>query len=227
MTRGSIAHLKHPTGWFAAGQEVARAISLLSDSAFKLYVYLCLQADRRTGRIQANQEGLASVLHKNESQIASDLNELCSRGVCQAGPQDQLVIADSFWPYRRLQATDETADQTGYVAEVKRILLAHSCVKSLFSAADEKLAAQLFANRVPLERVRRAILLGCLRKYTTLITSRGGTAITSLNYFSAIFSEVAKTEVSEEYWRYVAANVERLEREWQEKRRCREPTETK
>ena len=41
--------LKQPTGWFAAGWEFAQAIPLLSDGAFKLYVYVCLRADRRTG----------------------------------------------------------------------------------------------------------------------------------------------------------------------------------
>jgi hypothetical protein len=30
--------LKSPTGWFAAGQEMAAALALLSDAAFKLYV---------------------------------------------------------------------------------------------------------------------------------------------------------------------------------------------
>ena len=36
--------LKHAHGWFAAGPEMARAMTLLSDGAFKLFVYLCLQA---------------------------------------------------------------------------------------------------------------------------------------------------------------------------------------
>jgi hypothetical protein len=34
--------LKHPQGWFAAGREVSRAIEVLSDAAFKLYIYVCL-----------------------------------------------------------------------------------------------------------------------------------------------------------------------------------------
>ena len=42
--------LKQPTGWFAAGREVAQALALLSDGAFKLYIHLCLEADRHTGR---------------------------------------------------------------------------------------------------------------------------------------------------------------------------------
>jgi hypothetical protein len=34
--------LKQPTRWFAAGREVAQALVLLSDGAFKLYIHLCL-----------------------------------------------------------------------------------------------------------------------------------------------------------------------------------------
>jgi hypothetical protein len=36
-------HLKQPEGWFAAGREVGCALTLLSDSAFKLFLWLCLQ----------------------------------------------------------------------------------------------------------------------------------------------------------------------------------------
>jgi len=43
--------LKPSTGWFAAGQEVATALELLSAAAFQLYLYLCLYADRHTGRM--------------------------------------------------------------------------------------------------------------------------------------------------------------------------------
>ena len=38
--------LKRPTGWFAAGREVACALQLLSDGTFKLFVWLCLNAER-------------------------------------------------------------------------------------------------------------------------------------------------------------------------------------
>lgn len=44
--------LKQPTGWFAAGREVAQALALLSDGAFKLYIHLCLEADRPYGPIR-------------------------------------------------------------------------------------------------------------------------------------------------------------------------------
>jgi len=38
MIPAARLRLKRPTGWFAAGQEVATALPMLSDAAFKLYV---------------------------------------------------------------------------------------------------------------------------------------------------------------------------------------------
>src|SRR5262252_3262219 len=54
--------LKQPTGWFAAGREVAQALSLLSDGAFKLYMHLCLEADRYTGRVEIELVELTRIL---------------------------------------------------------------------------------------------------------------------------------------------------------------------
>jgi hypothetical protein len=33
--------LKHPSGFFAVGGEMQDALTLLSDGAFKIYVYVC------------------------------------------------------------------------------------------------------------------------------------------------------------------------------------------
>ncbi len=48
---------KQPTAWFAAGRKFARALTLLSDGAFRLYVYACLRAGRHTGCLRATVEG--------------------------------------------------------------------------------------------------------------------------------------------------------------------------
>ena len=42
--------LKRPAGWFAAGQDVAAALPLLSDAAFRQDVFLCLNVDRHSAR---------------------------------------------------------------------------------------------------------------------------------------------------------------------------------
>ena len=49
MSAGTRFQLKQPTGWFAAGREVRCALELLSDATFKLFVWLCLHAERGRG----------------------------------------------------------------------------------------------------------------------------------------------------------------------------------
>jgi hypothetical protein len=50
---GTQLALKQSTGWFAAGRQFGQALSELSDAAFKLYAWLCLNADRRTGHLHS------------------------------------------------------------------------------------------------------------------------------------------------------------------------------
>jgi hypothetical protein len=68
--------LKQPTGWFAAGREVARALALLSDAAFKLYIHLCLEADRYTGRAVIEPTALARIFQRDAASIEASLGEL-------------------------------------------------------------------------------------------------------------------------------------------------------
>jgi hypothetical protein len=66
--------LKQPTGWFAAGREFAQAITLLSDGAFKLYVYACLRAGRHTGCLRATVEELARAVETTPTLIAMNVD---------------------------------------------------------------------------------------------------------------------------------------------------------
>ena len=92
--------LKQPTGWFAAGREVAQALAVLSDGAFKLYIHLCLQADRHTAQARIELTELARVLRKTPASIETDLGELDHSGVCEYGG-DGIEIRDHFWPYHK------------------------------------------------------------------------------------------------------------------------------
>ena len=65
--------LKNPKGWFAAGAEIEKALTVLSDGAFKLFVYLCLHARRDTGRLETTQTELARSLRKGTASIRSPL----------------------------------------------------------------------------------------------------------------------------------------------------------
>jgi hypothetical protein len=80
MTERRIT-LKNPAGWFAAGREVARAMSILSDGAFKLYMHVCLTADRSTGRLNVDHGTLAIGLMKSRRSIVKYVEELRECGI--------------------------------------------------------------------------------------------------------------------------------------------------
>ena len=49
----------------AAGEEIAAALVMLSDSAFKLYVFLCLNVDRHSARMAWEARDLANLLQRD------------------------------------------------------------------------------------------------------------------------------------------------------------------
>jgi hypothetical protein len=212
--------LKHPSGWFAAGREVARAMALLSDGAFKLYVHLCLNADRRTGRLSAEHRGLAKALRKSRRSVVTYLEELRRGGVCnvQAAVNQHLggeiEMCDAFWPYEKPRSAAKTDTVTDYIEECRRLLGARRCVGSTFTSADNRLAASLFERNVPIEYVEHAVLLGCARKYVTLINHQSGDQIMSFSYFENVIEEVRELKMSPEYWRHLQMRVDGLEQQW-------------
>jgi len=212
----SVAHfrLKQASGWFAAGREVETALRLLSDTAFKLFMWLCLHAERSRGSISTTTDAIAHGLAKPEPQIATALDELLQQGVCHHLYGATIQIADRFWPYERLRDPAAGLESAAYIERIKQSLLARACVRCVFSPADERLATALHRRHVPFEHVERAILLGCMRKYVTLLNHNGGTPITTLHYFTGLLDEVERLEISPVYWQYVAFQVNRLEQRW-------------
>lgn len=205
--------LKQPTGWFAAGREFHQAMRLLSDATFKLYVWLCLNADRRTGRIVVELDKLAAVLGAEHRWVEGGITELCQRGVCRIGAQ-QLEIEDRFWPYQKQAPSAGTLPQADYVRSVQALFLQPACVRSSFTAADERIAVELHRRGIGLETVRNAIWLGCARRYATMLNGQTALPITSLRYFALIVDEVTQPGVPASYWEYVRRKVDQLERQW-------------
>jgi hypothetical protein len=204
--------LKRPTGWFAAGQEVAAALEVLSGDAFKLYVYLCLNAERQTGRIAGQPDGAARLFPGTEqSQVAWE--ELFRQQIC-VRREAAVEICDPFWPYEKISPSPTQQDPASYVAQVRQMIVRRACVRLSFSAADERLASNFHARGVPLAQIERAVWLGCVRKYVALLNGQTPMLITSLHYFSAIVEEVAGTEVGDGYWIHVRHKAEQLERRW-------------
>jgi hypothetical protein len=216
MNPGPRLVLKQSTGWFAAGWEFAEAITALSDASFKLFAWLCLNADRYTGRIRITTEELARILGKSEGEIQTASEELLQRGVCCPGMGMglEVEIADRYWPY------EKQARQWGpedYVTQVRKILSEPACVRCRFTAADEQMARELHRRGVSLSQVARAIWLGCARKYATLLSAPGAPPmpIASLRYFAAVIDEVvAHSRTSDTYWSYIQRKAAGLEQEW-------------
>jgi hypothetical protein len=205
--------LKQPTGWFAAGREVAQALALLSDRAFKLYMHLCLEADRHNGRARIESAALTRILRKDAASIEAGLDELQRHGVCEC-QADQVEICDRFWPYQKQVTLIAEPPEVEFLRQARAAFLAPACVRSTFTAADEKLARNLGRSGVTLEQLRRAIWLGCARKYMSLLNGQSQVLITSLAYFASLIKEVSQPQIPISYWDHVRRRMEEMETSW-------------
>jgi hypothetical protein len=213
--------LKRPSGWFAADQSFVEALELLSEGAFKLYVYACLQADRHTGRIVLEHARITRVLRQCPDRIVRHLNELTQCGVFHVDPGSPggevalIEIRDRFWPYRK-QPTGirPGSEQARFVGTVRDLFLAPACVRAVFTAADEAIAAALYDRGVSVEQMRRAVLLGCARKYASMINGQRRMWISSLQYFVPLVDEVTASAIPETYWEPLRRKVEQMEQRW-------------
>ncbi len=213
MTPGPF-RLKHRSGWFAAGEEVMQALEILSAPAFRLYLYLCLHAERRTGRAIWNPEDAAHLFHCGSQEASATLAELCQRQVCVPSGAAAMEISDRFWPYEKPILAQPGPDLVGYLEQARHLLRRPACVQARFSAADEQLAANFHRRGITLTQLERAIWLGCARKYIALLKGQPPMLITSLHYFTGLVEEVTATQVADSYWLHVQRKAEQLERRW-------------
>jgi len=210
--------LKQSTGWFAAGWEFGEALLCLSDAASRLFVWVCLNADRHSGQLRAPVTEIARVLRRPEPWVEAALRELDQCGVCR-WRQEWIEVAEAHWPYEKQAVATAAQD---YVEQVRRLLSAPACVQCRFTAADERLAQELERRGVTLAQLERAIWLGCVRKYTTLLTNGAASMpIASLGYFRTIIDEVCQNGMADSYWTYIRRKAGELERQWLSRSRDR------
>ena len=77
--------LKQPTGWFAAGREVAEALVLLLMRLSGCTCTSCLNADRHTGRLAIDAASLARMIRREPATIEDDLGALSRHNVVTDG----------------------------------------------------------------------------------------------------------------------------------------------
>jgi hypothetical protein len=195
-------------------------MTLLSDGAFRLYMFLCLRADRSSGRLEIDQTSVAKSLAKSRRSVIAYFEELKQRGVCEVKvaanqhTRGVVQICDAFWPYVVPTPAENTESADNYIKRVRTLLETRKCVCLTFAPADEKLALSLFSNHVPIADIEHAFLLGCTRKYVSWLNGQASGPIASFGYFRAIVDEVAQMDTSPEYWRYIGESLDKYERAW-------------
>jgi hypothetical protein len=65
-----------------------------------------------------------------------------------------------------------------------------------------------------LDQARRAIWLGCARKYVAMLNGQTRLPITSLAYFASLIDEVAEPQIPASYWEHVRRRMEEMEERW-------------
>jgi hypothetical protein len=228
--RNERFQLKQSAGWFAAGNSFQTALGVLSDGAFKLFAYLCLEADRPTGRFQATHRELASALGKSKRIIGRYVTELRQKEVCNVhGGKNQFAptvyqIADCYWPYHRAESGAPPSAQTDYVESVRDSFLALGCTSGKFGAADIQAAKGMHQRAIPLAVVQDALLLGACRKLLSLENATSAEPIASLQYFGALIEEVSQQPLADDYRQYLRDKNQQLAKSWNRKPQpCQHP----
>jgi hypothetical protein len=212
--------LKSPRGWFAAGAEVQKAMDLLSDGAFRLFVYLCLNARRDTGVLEGSLTQLAKNVKRSQHTVRLYLREMESADICRCrfghSPLGKGVVevTEEFWPYQRSAEESVADDSNEFIGAIRKMLQARACIKTSASAADEILVREWSDRKIRLELVEQAIIIGCIRKYVSWRNNRTRSMIASLRYFAPILEEVLTMKADPEYWAYLRYRLTRMENEW-------------
>ena len=130
-------------------------------------------------------------------------------GARQSPRPSGLTTAPSRSAAAAPAAPDGSCD--AYVECVRRLLARPSCWQAPFTAADERLAEAWHRAGIPLQTVRQALLLGCLRKSFALIDGPDAQPIGTLRYCEDPLEEVRGGSFPTAYWQHVESILERCE----------------
>jgi hypothetical protein len=218
--------LKHPTGWFAAGEGFRKALQLLSDSGFKLFAHLSLEACRITGCVQITADDLAIALNQSRETIEIAIDELRRKRVCSVRPAANnllFLICDDYWPYKRdLHVEMEFGE---YVAAIRESFLALECTAGKFGAGDIRKAMEFEKLGLSLETVQDALLTGACRKLASWLDGRMSAPIGSLAYFEDIVLEMDAHPLTPGYKDYLDMQVKKLALIWKQQQWTKQQTE--
>ena len=221
-TENERLSLKESSGWFAAGASFRRALTVLSDGAFRLFALICLEADRQTGCFEASYSDLAKALGKSKRAIGGYVTELENTAVCQiTAARNQhgrtaFQVREEFWPYRRkVQAKPPVdAELERYTDSIRECYLSLGDIGTEFHPSDVSIAKELYERRIPLGVIRDAILLGACRKYQSWLNGKPAQPIRTLRYFEGIITEVRNEPLPAGYSNYLGRTLQRFATAW-------------
>jgi hypothetical protein len=144
------------TGWFPSTRFVYGE---------REYMYVCLTADRSSGRLKVTQRDLATALKKSRRCIVNCLEEPGEHQMCGSdeSPNQHVAghieVCDRFWPYVKCRRDQDDGEMfASYVEAIRQLLAARKCLNQVFNSVDERLAAQLFREQ---SRQRRSSTQSC------------------------------------------------------------------
>jgi hypothetical protein len=208
--------LRDPRGWNVG---LFKALAL-PDGAFKLYVWLRLNARIDTGSLETTQLDLSRALNKARGTIRANLKTLERAEVCRMkfphNPHGRgwLQITDDYWPYERGECTTDDPELCSYLDQIRKILAERACIRTPLSMSDELLARDWHAQGVTIEQISQAVLMGCARKYVSWRNGAPRAPIGSLAYFQPILAEVKDQNAPADYWEFTRYRIERMEKLW-------------
>jgi hypothetical protein len=217
--------LKEPSGWFAAGDSFRLALRTLSDGAFKLFAHLCLEADRRTGRHEADQSDLARRIGKSRRIVGKYVEELEQKGVCtiQRGRNQYartcFEIRDQYWPYRRAHDLESNAghERNAFVDAIRDCFISLGCTTGKFSSRDACLARDWQQRGITLNVAQDALLMGACRKYSSWFNNGPTEPIGSLAYFESLIAEMQERPLPAGYDTYLRTKIVQFAGAWAKK----------
>jgi hypothetical protein len=210
--------LKKPSGWFPAGDGFLKAMKILPDGPFKLFVFLCLKADRHSASCQSTYQELAAAIGKKRHTAEAYVAELRDKGVCTVVASHipyvgtTFRIADEYWPFVTSGYVFTPDEEGSYVESVRKRFMTLGCTSARFSPSDERLAGSFEQKGIPLAVIEDAMLVGACRKYVSWLNSGPSAPISSLHYFEPIIEEVMERPFPTGYRDYMRLQMDKLAR---------------
>jgi hypothetical protein len=160
--------LKKNNGRFPAGESFLKAMSVLSDHTFKLFVFVCFNADRETATYTASVTRLTAILGKFRTEVDRYIAELQNKKVRLINriPYSPITfrVLDAYWPYECDASAAVTTDDGSYVDAVRALFLGLGCTSGRFGPSEARQARNLEQRGILLQKLEDAMTVGACRK---------------------------------------------------------------